>query len=357
MRSEPAIEMYSPREIARAAGVPEDQAVAVIGRADVFILHSEAVRIGRALARASASPESGWSRTPLATRQHLFSIFSQTTASERSKGVPFAVTSTVHAGLIAAAIFLTSLDLAPTAATLSSEADRPLDMHLAFLMTPGPGGGGGGGGLLQKKAPPKALREGTHKVSSPVPVRKPPPPVVPAVAPPEPKPALLDAEPLPILAAPIVSAPADHEDRVGLLQQAREEIDSHGPGTGGGAGRGTGTGIGEGNGAGVGPGSEAGIGDGPYRPGSGIAPPRVVREIKADYTEDARRRSIEGDVILEIVVKRDGTVGNVKILKGLEPGLNDRAVQAVRQWRFDPARRLGSPVDVVVEVAVEFKLR
>ena len=61
--------------------------------------------------------------------------------------------------------------------------------------------------------------------------------------------------------------------------------------------------------------------------------------------------------MLEIIVRRDGSVGDVKILKRLGSGLDERAVQAVRQWRFTPARRLGSPVDVVVEVAVEFKLR
>jgi TonB family protein len=61
--------------------------------------------------------------------------------------------------------------------------------------------------------------------------------------------------------------------------------------------------------------------------------------------------------VLEIVVRRDGSVGDVKILKGLPSGLNDKAVQAVRQWRFAPARRLGTPVDVIVEVSVEFKLR
>jgi TonB family protein len=82
-----------------------------------------------------------------------------------------------------------------------------------------------------------------------------------------------------------------------------------------------------------------------------------VREVRADYTEDARQRGVAGDVVLEIVVRRDGTVGDVKILQGLAGGLNDRAVQAVRQWRFTPARRQGVPVDVVVEVAVEFKLR
>jgi len=61
--------------------------------------------------------------------------------------------------------------------------------------------------------------------------------------------------------------------------------------------------------------------------------------------------------VLEIVVRRDGTVGDVRIMQGLAAGLNDRAVQAVRQWRFAPARRLGTTVDVIVEVAVEFKIR
>ncbi|MBI4485247.1 MAG: energy transducer TonB, partial [Acidobacteria bacterium] len=63
------------------------------------------------------------------------------------------------------------------------------------------------------------------------------------------------------------------------------------------------------------------------------------------------------DVLLEIVVRRDGTVGDVKLVKALGAGLDQRAVQAVRQWRFAPARRLGTPVDVIVEVSVEFKLR
>jgi len=57
------------------------------------------------------------------------------------------------------------------------------------------------------------------------------------------------------------------------------------------------------------------------------------------------------------VVRRDGSVGDLRIIRGLGGGLNDRAMQAVRQWRFSPARRLASPVDVIVEVSVEFKLR
>jgi TonB family protein len=62
-------------------------------------------------------------------------------------------------------------------------------------------------------------------------------------------------------------------------------------------------------------------------------------------------------VLLEIVVRRDGSVGEVRVLQGLGAGLDERAMTAVRQWRFDGARRKGVPVDVVVEVAVEFTLR
>ena len=115
--------------------------------------------------------------------------------------------------------------------------------------------------------------------------------------------------------------------------------------------------MGEGAGSGIGPGTGGGTGGGPYRPGSGITPPGLLHEVKPDYSEDARRRNLEGDVVLEIVVRRDGSVGDVTLLKGLGAGLDERAIAAVRQWRFSPARRYGTPVDVLVEVAVEFKLR
>jgi len=115
--------------------------------------------------------------------------------------------------------------------------------------------------------------------------------------------------------------------------------------------------VGEGNGSGIGPGTGGGEGGGPYRPGAGIDPPSLQREVKALYTDDARRRGIEGDVVLEIVVRRDGSVGDVRILRSLDRGLDQRAIEAVHQWRFSPAHRHGVAVDVVVEVAVTFKLR
>jgi TonB family protein len=156
--------------------------------------------------------------------------------------------------------------------------------------------------------------------------------------------------------APVsAAATADHQ-RDGALD-AHVETTSAGPGANGGAGTGRGSGDGEGLGAGIGPGSGGGTGGGPYRAGSGVEPPRLLREVKARYTDEARRRGTTGNVLLEVVIHRDGTVGDVTVRRGLGAGLDERAIEAVRQWTFAPARRLGEPVDVIVEVAVEFMLR
>ena len=333
-------DLYSAREIALAAGASEAQVRALLGR-DEFACHDDAVRIGRAL-RAPAP---------------LFALVSTPTESGRSKGVPLALSGTLHGGFLGALFFITTLGLTPTATMLP--VDRIGDsMRLVFVAAPGPGGGGGGGGRLQEAPAPKALREGRHSLSSPIPRRDPPKRVVPTPEPPEPKPEPpLKSEQLPVVVAPIVTAPADGRDRIGVLMETPVATDSHGPGKGDGAGTGAGTGLGAGEGSGVGPGSGGGTGGGPYRPGSGIEPPRVLREVRADYTDEARRRGLTGDVVLEIVVRRDGGVGDIKVLQGLGAGLNERAVQAVRQWRFSPARRQGVPVDVIVEVAVEFRFR
>jgi protein TonB len=353
MRSGFEHDTFSPREIAQAAGVPEADVVAAAGYDRELIPHAEAVRIGRML-----GPRGGGAGARPARRPGLFTMFSGSAPVRRSPGVPLALSSTLHAGLVAFAVFLATFNLTPRAASLRS-ADRPAElMRLVFVATPGPGGGGGGGGQLQQAPPPKAMREGRARISSPIPERREPKPLRPIPAPPEPVPTpVIKPEPLPAVVAPIVTAPADTRTRAGVLEQTTAQNDSRGPGRGGGAGSGTGTGLGAGDGSGIGPGSGGGTGGGPYRPGSGVEAPQLLREVKADYTEDARRHGVSGDVVLEIVVRRDGAVGDVRVLEGLGGGLNERAVQAVRQWRFAPARRLGTPVDVLVEVAVEFKLR
>jgi TonB family protein len=226
--------------------------------------------------------------------------------------------------------------------------------RLVFIMSPGVGGGGGGGGLRNPLPPPKVKRIGLKRTSVSVPeVTPPPPPPAPQPVPPPPP------EPLPArpIVAPVVTAKADPVEQVGVIEKPAPTPPRQGPGTNGGAGSGQGAGNGEGFGSGIGDGSGGGIGGGPYRPGSGVTPPRLLREVKAEYTDEARRRAITGDVVLEIVVRRDGSVGDVTVLRGLGLGLDQRAIAAVRQWRFDPARLRGTPVDVIVEVAVEFTLR
>jgi protein TonB len=159
-----------------------------------------------------------------------------------------------------------------------------------------------------------------------------------------------------VLIAP-VAASGRERLREGEIDAVDRRGDSLGTGSGGGAGSGRAVGNGPGVGAGIGPGLGGGSGGGPFRAGSGIEPPRLLREVKAIYTDEARRRGITGDVDLEIVVRRDGTVEDVRVLRGLDAGLDQRAVAAVRAWKFTPARRQSEPVDVIVEVSVEFTLR
>ncbi len=124
-------------------------------------------------------------------------------------------------------------------------------------------------------------------------------------------------------------------------------------------GSGTGTGAGSGTGSGLGPGTGGGFGGGAYRPGSGIVSPKLLQEVKPQYTADAMRAKIQGTVWVEAIVMPDGSVGNVQITRSLDPtfGLDQEAVKAVRRWRFVPGTRQGQPVPVLVEIELTFTLR
>ena len=353
----PLPDVCSLDEIARAAGVPRARIEELADCSDLptvdiggsrYVAWMHAVAAVQLLKR-HGSVASLTFHTPRA-------LFRPPTGVKRSAGLPIAFSSTVHACVVAASLILTTVGLTP-ASPPEELVQEKIPLRLVFIATPGPGGGGGGGGLKQRTPPPKAERKGTARLSSPLPARKAPDPIVAVEKPPEPKPEVLKAEPLKPVVAPVATAPADTRDRAGVLEQTPAESQSRGPGEGGGVGSGSGTGLGEGDGSGIGPGSGGGTGGGPYRPGSGITPPRLLREVKPDYTEEARQRNIEGEVELEIVVRRDGSVGDIRLIDGLGYGLNERAIAAVRQWRFSPAQRRGAAVDVLVEVAVEFRLR
>ena len=134
---------------------------------------------------------------------------------------------------------------------------------------------------------------------------------------------------------------------------------SQGMGSGGGAGTGRGSGIGPGDGSGLGPGSGGGTGGGVYRPGSGVTTPRVLREVKPQYTSDAMRARVQGTVWVECVVQPSGVCTNIEIVRSLDQnfGLDQQAVTAASEWRFEPGTRLGEPVPVLVTIELTFTLR
>jgi TonB family protein len=156
--------------------------------------------------------------------------------------------------------------------------------------------------------------------------------------------------------APVAPAASSRVDAPGV-PTPRPAPPSAGPGTGAGAGSRSGAGMGTGAGSGIGPGTGGGTGGGAYAPGSGLTAPALVREVRPSYTDEARRLGLQGNVVLQVTVGRDGRVGDVRVVRGLGAGLEQRAVDAVRQWRFTPATRRGVPVDVSVQVSVEFSLR
>ncbi len=131
---------------------------------------------------------------------------------------------------------------------------------------------------------------------------------------------------------------------------------AQGPGFGGGIGSGEGTGIGSGTGGGLGPGRGGGLGGGVYSVGGNVAAPVPIYQPEPPYSEEARKAKYQGTVVLLIVVDQKGNVRNVQVFKPLGLGLDEKAVETVRTWKFRPAMRNNNPVAVRVSVEVTFRL-
>ena len=255
---------------------------------------------------------------------------------------------TIHAAVVSAVIVAAAWPGSSPAASQTAPATRdPLQLpRIVFLQSPGPGGSGGGGGNRQPSPPSRARAIGRDRVTMPVAKRvvaserptdvTPPPPEI-----------VLDAR----------SLASGMSLLTGLPEAPASLPFSQGPGSGGGVGEGTGTGIGSGTGPGLGPGSGGGFGGGAYRPGNGVVPPTVLREVKPTYTADAMRQRIQGTVVLEVVVGRDGTPLAIRVTRALDPGLDQEAITAVQGWRFTPGRIGTTPVDVLVTVVLDFSIR
>jgi periplasmic protein TonB len=228
--------------------------------------------------------------------------------------------------------------------------DEP-SSRIIWLNEPGPGGGGGGGGNKMPDPPRQAQLPGKDKIT--VPVSKP-------VQLEAPQQAKLEPSPVEQLNIPAKELASSTDSLPGVIEAPPGPPTlSQGPGSGGGAGSGTGTGIGPGTGSGLGPGSGGGTGGGVYQPGNGVTLPRILKEVKPAYTSEAMRAKVQGVVLLQCVVRSDGSVSDIQVVRSLDSvfGLDQEATKAARQWRFVPGTRMGQPVAVQITIELTFTLR
>jgi periplasmic protein TonB len=261
-----------------------------------------------------------------------------------------------HAMIVLVVIFLIHKKAEPVTQNDNVVFVNP-PVYLPFEST-GPDGGGGGGGGKGEQAPPA-----TGRMPETTRVQMVPPS-------PEDLKVLMPAQDL-MASAPSVQMPIDiPQDQtlpIGDIMAPPNHSLSSGPGLGGGIGTGRGTGVGSGTGPGVGPGSGGGMGGGsgggigsgvgPYVVGGGVKAPIPVIQPLPAYTEEARKARAEGIVVIQAIIRKDGSVDSFKVIRGLGYGLDESAINTIAtKWRFKPGTLNGVPVDVQASIEVTFRL-
>ena len=275
---------------------------------------------------------------------------------QKRLGPAFLVSAASHVAVFGLLLWLMRFSAPTSVITAPVLPDDP-NTKIVWLSVPGPGGGGGGGGNRMKEPPRVAELPGKDKITVPA-VR--PAQIAPLEQPKvEPK---VDPEPAPQVNIPAQTMAAALDSLPGIIDVPTgppSPSPSQGSGSGGGAGTGRGTGVGSGTGSGLGDGSGGGTGGGVYRPGNGVTLPRIIREVKPQYTSDAMRAKVQGSVFLQCLVRPDGSVSDIQVVRSLDStfGLDQEAIKAARQWRFAPGTRLGEPVPVLISIELSFNLR
>lgn len=254
------------------------------------------------------------------------------------------ITSIVVNGLILAALIVFAIKKIVAPAEKPTIAVTDISDIKPYIPTfkGNPGGGGGGGGEHSPIPPPKGKLPDVSKEQMLPPTVK--PPVV------QPK--------LPV--APTVVAdmklPTTPLPNIGVPNGPAVASDSNGSGSGHGIGTGTGTGIGSGNGNGIGAGSGGNFGGGVRKPGGGVSNPELVYAPEAEFSDEARKNRYEGSVLVSLIVGPEGLPHNVRILRPLGMGLDEKAIAAVKQYKFKPAIYEGKAVPVQISVEVVFHI-
>lgn len=205
-------------------------------------------------------------------------------------------------------------------------------------------GGGGGGGDHSLVDPNKGKLPKLEK--QPI-----TPPMVPVVE--HPKLAIESA----IAVQPDIKLPDNpNMPIVGVKNSANVTL-ANGQGSGGGMGTGSGGGLGSGNGNGYGPGEGGNTGGGLERVGGRVSAPQPLNQVEAEFSDEARRAKYQGVCLIQLIVDAQGNPQNPRVVRALGMGLDEKALEAVRKYKFRPAMRDGkTPVPVMITVEVNFRL-
>jgi|SwirhirootsSR2_FD_contig_51_1714009_length_1874_multi_5_in_0_out_0_1 TonB family protein len=266
--------------------------------------------------------------------------------SKPKTGIPSLVSIGIHALVVILALipWATAAKVPPAQAT-NVMLIPPSSLILNLPRTADTSGGGGGGGK--------------HQLTPPS-LGKLPRPAEKQFVPPDPEPPK-NPDPTLVVEPTVVAPQLAQLPSLNLLNIGDPEgiagPPSSGPGSGGGIGTGTGRGVGSGSGPGVGPGEGGGYGGGVFRVGGGISAPTIIKKVDPQYSEEARKARYQGTVVLEAIVQKDGTVQILRVVRSLGFGLDEKAIEALRQWRFNPAKQNGVAVPVALNIEVNFNLR
>jgi TonB family protein len=260
----------------------------------------------------------------------------------------FLVSALSHAIVVCALVIAARSPSADSAAT--HKRDARTETRFAWIATPDapqdPTGGGSGG--ENSPGPIRLIeRQGADAHSVP------PPPAGMQLVRRE------VTEVVQTLDAPLVPMASGVAELPGALDAEPLPTASQGLGRDGGVGSRKGGGIGDGDGPGLGFGEDGNTGGGRRVGSGGASQPVLVYSVQPRYTEEAMRARLQGVVELDAVVLPDGRLGDIRVARSLDRafGLDDRAVEAVKQWRFLPGRVGGVAVAVPIRVELTFTIR
>lgn len=262
--------------------------------------------------------------------------------SKHKAGVPRTISVLLHLTLLAMAIIPWSVSRKPLPPSLVN-----ISLYIPGRLTlpPAETGGGGGGGRHQPQ---------------PASLGRLPRPVDRQMTPPDPEPPK-NPNPELVVEQTVVAPQLASLPQLRLLSIGDPEgvagPPSSGPGGCCGVGNGDGDGVGPGKGPGVGTGRDGGYGGGRFGVDGGMTPPVIVSQILPEYSEEARKARFEGTVVLDTIVREDGSVEIKNVRRGAGFGLDEKAIAAVLKWRFKPGRKNGKPVAMALNVEVRFNLR